>query len=107
MERVYAAFNLNDPTVFPMAQTFPTFGKLINVILRNAFMIAALIMFVFLVIGGLGVIMGAGGGDTKQLEKGRKTITGAVAGLLIIITSVWLIQIVEKLTGLSLLDPGL
>jgi hypothetical protein len=107
MERVYAAFLLNDQNVFPASPRITTFGDVVNIVLRNAFMIAGVITFVFLVFGGLSVIMGAGSGDTKQLEKGRKAITGAVIGLLVIVFSVWIVQIVEKLTGLSLLSPNL
>jgi hypothetical protein len=105
MEHVYAAFNLNDTDVFPVAQKFPTFGVLVTVILKNALMFAGVISFIFLVFGGFSVIMGAGGGDTKQLEKGRKAITGAVTGLVIVLFAYWFVQIIEKLTGLSLLNP--
>jgi hypothetical protein len=105
MEHVYASFSLNDPAVFPLAQKFPTFGGLVSVLLQNAFMIAGVIAFIFLVFGGFSVIMGAGGGDTKQLEKGKKAITGAVIGLIVVVTSVWIIQIIGKVTGLNLLNP--
>lgn len=107
MEQVYAAFNLNDPSVFPMAQKIPTFGVLVSVILKNALMLAGVIAFIFLVFGGFSVIMGAGGGDTKQLEKGQKAITGAVIGLLVVVFAYWIVQIIEKITGLQLLNSGL
>jgi len=58
-----------------------------------------------LIFGGISIIVGAGSGDTKKLEQGKKTLTGALAGLLIVVTSVWLIQIIEKVTGLNLLSP--
>jgi hypothetical protein len=108
MEQVFAEFNLGDTgadAVFPMASKFPDFGTLVNVIVQNALMFAGVITFVILVFGGLSVIMGAGGGDTKQLEKGKKAITGAVIGLIIVVTAVWIIQIIEKITGLNLLKP--
>ena len=84
---------------------FDTFGVLVTVIVRNAFVLAGIMSFLLLVFGGFGVIMGAGAGDTKQLEKGKQTITGAIAGLIIVVTSYWIVQIIEKITGLPLITP--
>ena len=84
-----------------------TFADIVNVILKNAFMLAGLMAFVVLVFGGFSVIMGAGAGDTKQVGKGTSAITGAVIGILIIVISVWIIQILEKITGQPILSPGL
>lgn len=89
--------------VFSPAKTFLTFGDLVNVVVRNAFTLAGIITFILLIFGGFTVIVGAGSGDGKQLEKGRETLTWAVAGLIVVVTSVWLIQIIEKITGLNLL----
>lgn len=102
MERIFAV-DLQD--LSPTFMAFPTFGDLVNVIIRNAFVLAGIVSFLLLVFGGFSVIMGAGAGDTKELEKGQKTITGAIAGLIIVVTSYWIVQIMEKLTGLHLLNP--
>lgn len=83
--------------------SFSTFGAIVNVIIRNAFVLAGIISFLILVFGGFSVIMGAGAGDTKQLEKGKQAITGAVVGLLIVVTSYWIVQIIGKVTGQPLL----
>ena len=91
--------------VAPSLTTFETFGDLVNVIVQNAFVLSGVISFVLLVFGGLSVIMGAGSGDTKKLDQGKQAITGAVVGLVIVITSLWLVQIIETLTGISLLKP--
>jgi hypothetical protein len=55
-----------------------------------------------LVIGGFGMIASAGG-DSKSLEKGKQAITGAVLGLVVIIGSFWIVQLVQVLTGITLL----
>ncbi|MFZ5845727.1 MAG: hypothetical protein ACOY0S_04715 [Patescibacteria group bacterium] len=91
--------------VAPSLTTFKTFGDLVNVIVQNAFVLAGVISFVLLVFGGFSVIMGAGSGDTKKLDQGKQAITGAVVGLIIVVTSLWLVQIIETLTGVSLLKP--
>lgn len=98
MERVFAVA-ISD--VFQPAANFDTIGSLVSVVVRNAFVLAGLIAFVFLVIGGLGFIAGAGAGDTKKLEQGQKTITGAAMGLIVIVGAVWIMLIIEKLTGLE------
>ncbi len=100
MERVYAQVSIKE--VFPPAENFSQIGPLVSVIVKNGFMLAGVIAFVLIVLGGFGIIAGAGG-DTKQLEQGKKTITGAVIGLLVIVGSFWIVQIIETLTGLTLI----
>ncbi|HUD19197.1 MAG TPA: hypothetical protein VMR81_02035 [Patescibacteria group bacterium] len=101
MQQVYAEVDLQSS--FPSITHFTDIGSLVTVVAKNAFVIAGVIMFALLVFGGFGMIMAGGSGDTKKLEEGKKAITGAVIGLIIIVGSFWIIQIVEKLTGLILL----
>jgi hypothetical protein len=90
-------------TVFAPANTFKDFGSLVSVIVRNAVIFAGIISFVLLILGGFSVIVGAGSGDTKKLEGGRKAITGAVIGLLIVVLSVAIVQVIATITGLPIL----
>lgn len=103
MDKIFAAVDLK--TQFPAVTRLDTVGALVNVVIRNAFVLAGIISFLVLIFGGLGVIMSAGAGDAKKLEEGKKTITAAVVGLLLILTSVFLIQILETVTGLPILSP--
>lgn len=91
--------------LFSPAKSFPAVGDLVNVVVRNAFVLAGVITFVLLIFGGFGFIVGAGAGDTKKMETAQKTITGAIIGLLIVVASYWLVQILEKITGFPLLSP--
>ena len=101
MKQIFAV-NLQDTS--ETFRSFDNFGSLVNVIIRNAYVFAGIISFIILVFGGFSVIMAAGSGDTKQLEKGKQTITYAVLGLILVVTSYWVVQIIEKVTGLSLLQ---
>ena len=101
MERVFAAVDIE--SVFSPAKNFRDIGSLVSVIVPNVFLLTGIIAFVLLILGGFGFIVGAGAGDTKRMEQGKKGITGAVIGLLVIIGSFWIIQILEKLTGIPLL----
>jgi hypothetical protein len=105
MERIFAATStgVDIGTAFQPAAKFKDIGSLVSVIVQNAFVFAGIIALVLLVVGGFGIIASAGSGDTKQMEKGKSAITGAVIGLLIIVGSFWIIQILEKLTGIPLL----
>ena len=100
MERIFAIELQETSETF---KAFPTFGSLVNVIIQNAFVFAGIISFLLLVFGGFGVIISAGSGDTKQLEKGKQTITYAALGLILVVTSYWIVQIIEKVSGISLL----
>ncbi len=91
-------------SVFTPAQTFPTFGTLVTVVVKNAFVLAGVISFILIVFGGLSVIMGAGGGDSKRMEQGKQTLTYAVIGLLLVIGSYSIVQILNYFTGLKLFE---
>ncbi len=102
MPKAFAQVNIGE--VFSPAKSFPTVGALVTVILRNALVLAGVISFVLLVLGGVGFILSAGT-DPKKTEKSKQTITSAVAGIIIVFCAYWIVQIIEKLTGLSLLQP--
>lgn len=99
MEQVFAQVDIGSS--FAPAKNFDTIASLVSVVSQNAFVIAGVVAFVLLILGGFGFIVGAGAGDTKQLEQAKKTITGAVIGLILILGSFWIIQIVETLTGMK------
>ena len=102
MERVFA---VNIQSISPTFSQFSNVGDLVNVIVRNAFVLAGVITFVLLIFGGFGFIVGAGAGDTKRVEQAQKTVTGAIIGLLVVVASYWLVQILETITGVPLLSP--
>jgi hypothetical protein len=97
------AIDIGDPNVFAPAKTFATFGDIVSVIVKNAFVFAGIISFVLLILGGFGVIVGAGSGDTKKLEQSKRAITGAVMGLLIVVLSVLIVQVIATITGAKIL----
>jgi hypothetical protein len=99
MERVFAAVDIEQ--TFAPAGTFKDIGSLVSVIVPNVFTLAGIIAFVLLILGGFGFIVAAGAGDSKKMEQGKKTLTGAAVGLIIILGSFWIIQIVETLTGMK------
>jgi len=90
-------------SVFAPAATFDNFGAIVSVVVKNAFVLAGIISFILLIVGGLGIIMSAGSGDTKQMEQAKKSVTGAVIGLIVVVTSVFIVQIIATITGSEML----
>lgn len=77
-------------------------GELISAILPNVYVIASLILFFLLFLGGFGFLINAGK-DPEEMNKASKSITIAILGFLIIFASYWIIQIIEILTGINIL----
>lgn len=80
-------------------------NTLVSTILSNAVLIAGILMFILMLAGGIMVISGSGSDNPESTAKGRKAITAALVGFLIIFTSYWIIRIVETITGVNILNP--
>ena len=87
---------------------FPNLGSMgsfFSILLGNIYVIAGIILFFLLIGGGLMVIVSAGSDNPEGAARGKKAITAAIVGFLIIFTSYWIIQIIEAITGLEILNP--
>jgi len=67
--------------------------------------IIAGLYFVFLLFGGALAWLSAGG-DKMATENAQKRITHGLVGLVIIIAGIFLIDLVSKILGLDILNPG-
>ena len=79
-------------------------GSFVSLILSNAVVIAATLLFFILLFGGISIIMGAGQNNPEQAAKGKKAITAAVAGFVIIFAAYWIINLVQMVTNISILS---
>jgi len=95
------AWAVDIASIFEPAQKFPTFGKLVSVIIANIVTVAGVVALFLLLLGGLSYIAGAGGGDSKRIEQGKKTLTYAALGLVIIVFAIWIVQIIIRILGLQ------
>lgn len=98
-ERVFAE-SLQDLAPNP---GLTSYGMLVSAIVKNAFVLAGIISFILLIFGGFNVIVAAG--DAKKAQQGKAALTGAVTGLLLVLGSFWIIQIIEVITGRQILSP--
>ncbi|MBI4100668.1 hypothetical protein HY439_02905 [Candidatus Microgenomates bacterium] len=103
----------------PILNAPPGFGNLQNInfnsaipgIIRLLLVVAFIVAFVFLIIGGIRWILS--GGDKAAAESARGTLTAAVIGLIIVLAAWLIISVIEQLFGISIISstnvviPGL
>jgi hypothetical protein len=91
----------------PVGQVFPDLGSLISDILPNIYVLVGIILFLLLIAGGYGIMMGAGSGESQKVGQGQKAVTAAIIGFIIIFASYWIIQIIEVVTGVNIFKSGI
>jgi len=100
-----AAINLGDNLLFQgdsASTTYTSVNTLFNNILPNVYIVAGLIIFVMIVVGGFTII--ANGGNQDKVAEGGKIITSAIIGFVVLFASYWIIQLIQVLTGIQILS---
>lgn len=72
---------------------------LIGNVIGYALGFAGIVLFVLLIVGGFKFI--TSGGDPKAVEGARKTLTSAIAGLVIILISYLILVLIKNITGVD------
>lgn len=78
-------------------------GKLVTSVVSNLYVLAGVLLLTFILLGGLSMIRGAGQNNPQKAGQGKQAATYAFIGFLIIFGSYWIIQLIEAITGLSIL----
>lgn len=81
---------------------FPDLGQLIGQILVIVIILASILLFIYLVIGGLQWL--TSGGDKAAAQAARDRITAALTGLIIILAAFALVRILEAAFGIRVLS---
>lgn len=81
----------------PIGAAFKNFGELFTNIVRLALFTAGLVFFAMITWGGFRYLNA--GGDPKGADAARQTLTNAGIGLLIVVVSFIIIEIITKLAG--------
>ncbi len=89
------------------APGFGSIGEIISNLLNNIYILAGIILFILLIVGGFMFMMGAGQENPEQAKKGKQAITAALIGFVIIFCSFWIIRIIEIVTGINIFNSGL
>lgn len=101
MNIVHALESENFSSLSP--STITTIGGFTRAIVSNVFVAAGVVCLFIMVFAGFQIVSSAG--NPKQIEKGKGTLTGAVIGLLLIFASFWIVEIIEKITGIKITNP--
>ena len=79
-----------------------TIGGIVAGLIRLILVIAALVFFFILVIGGIRWI--ASGGDKAQTENARNQITAALVGLVIVFAAWAIVQLINTFFGINIFE---
>jgi hypothetical protein len=79
--------------------TISDFGTIFERIVSYVLGLAGIVLFVLLLVSGFKFI--TSGGDPKAVEGARKTLTSAIAGLIIILVAYIILVIITTLTGVD------
>ncbi|MBU3935484.1 pilin, partial [Patescibacteria group bacterium] len=82
------------------ANTDLTIGEIISKIIPYIYVLAGLVLFMMLVMGGFSYLTSAGDPDKMKAAQGK--ITHALVGFLIIFLAYWLAQLLEIIFGIQI-----
>lgn len=88
------------PTEFSALQGI-TFPGLISTVIKAILVVAALIAFFYLLIGGIKWI--TSGGDKEKTSAAQSTLTAALVGLVIVFAAWAIINLVQTFFGITIL----
>ncbi len=77
-----------------------TIGEIISKIIPYIYVIAGLVLFMMLIMGGFSYLTSAGDPDKMKSAQGK--ITHALVGFLIIFLAYWLAQLLEIIFGIQI-----
>lgn len=78
-------------------------GNLASFIVKSSLFLAMLILFFYLILGGISMISGAGKNDPQKLEAGKKAATSALIGFIVVFSAYWIVKLVGQIIGMGIL----
>ena len=77
-------------------------SHIVSRILSYVFPLAGILVFIYLLYGGINLMIAAG--NEEGIREGKAKITNALIGFLIIFVAYWLVQALELILGVNLLS---
>lgn len=84
----------------PVASANCNFGGIVSTIISVLFAIAGLLFFVMIIISGIKMI--TAGADKEKFNSAKSTLTHAVIGIVIVIASYLILEIILGLLGINI-----
>lgn len=75
-----------------------TLGDIVSALLPYLFVIAGLLLLIYLIIGGFQLMTSAG--DPKSVDSAKGKIMGSIIGFLILFLAFWIARILQVILGL-------
>lgn len=80
-------------------QNNPSLGQIVTVVLTQAIYLAGFLMIVYIVWGGLHLMISMG--DPEGIKEGKAKITGGILGFFIVFFAYLILQLVNAIFGLG------
>jgi hypothetical protein len=80
-------------------QSFNNLGEIINKIVPYILATGLIFVFIYLIIGGFGIMTSKA--DPKAMDAAKQKITYAIVGFIIIFIAFWIVQLLGMITGLG------
>jgi len=82
----------------PVKEVFNSTDDMVNLIVKVVFVGAGTVLFVMIIMAGFSMI----GGDSKDKDKAKTTMTSAAIGFIVMFAAYWIMQIIQLLTGVNM-----
>lgn len=79
-----------------------TIGDIVSKLLPYLFVMAGLLLLLYLLYGGISLMLS--GGDPKAIQSAKDKITGAVIGFIIVFASFWIVELISRLLGITIIS---
>lgn len=83
----------------PVSTVYNDPADLVNIIVRNSFIVAGIIIFFLMIYSGYQFL----GKDAKGLDEAKSIMTAALAGLVVMFIAYWIVRILEVVLGMQFL----
>jgi len=77
-------------------------GSLVSLFIKIVFAVSGIVILVFIIMAGIGLIAGAGSSDPEKIEKGKQSATSALIGFVVVFVAYWIVQLIELWTGMKI-----
>lgn len=103
VEKVFAQATLNVPQ--PPTFKITDLGQLISAAVGTIMIVAALLAFLYLILGGIKWI--TSGGDKAGMEEARNKITHAIVGLIVVGAAWAIMTLVQNFLGVQIIGGSI
>ena len=79
-------------------------GDIVSRVLTYIFPLAGILVFIYLLYGGLNLMLAVG--NEEGIREGKAKVTNALIGFLIIFAAFWIVQALEEIFDITLLNWG-